>query len=74
MSKLSELINSFTFNLIMAFVSIAALAEKLVLVIAARSFAPDGIWFLIWIVIAYHFISVSCRQYKANHPKDLNAD
>jgi len=64
MSKISEFFDSFTFNATLSFVSLAILADQLVSIIAARSFTPGGLRFLIWIVIAYHFISVAYKQYK----------
>ena len=68
MSKLSELFDAFTFNATLSLVSLAVLANFLVSMIVARSFAPGGVLFLVWIVIAYHFISVAYRQYKERHP------
>lgn len=64
MSKFTELFDSFTWNATLSLVSLAMLANYLVSMIAARSFAPGGILFIVWIVIAYHFISVAYRQYK----------
>jgi hypothetical protein len=64
MSKLSELFDSFTWNATLSLVSLAMLAYYLVSMIAARSFAPGGVLFVVWIVIAYHFISVAYKQYK----------
>jgi len=64
MSKISEFFDSFTFNATLSFVSLAILADQLVSIIAARSFTPGGLRLIIWIVIAYHFISVAYKQYK----------
>jgi len=64
MSKVSELFESFTFNATLSLVSLAMLANFLLSMISARSFAPGGVLFIIWIVIAYHFITVAYRQYK----------
>ena len=70
MSKFSELFDSFTFNATLSFVSLAILADYLVSMITVRSFAPGGVLFIIWIVIAYHFISVTYRQYKEKLPEE----
>ena len=64
MSKFSELFDSFTFNVTLSLVSLAMLANFLVSMISARSFAPGGVLFIVWIVIAYHFITVAYKQYK----------
>ena len=64
MSKFSELFDSFTFNATLSFVSLALLANHLLSMPTARSLTPGGVQLLIWIVIAYHFISVAYRQYK----------
>ncbi len=64
MSKFSELFDSFTWNATLSLVSLAMLANYVVSMIAARSFAPGGILFIVWIVIAYHFITVAYKQYK----------
>ena len=64
MSKFSELFDSFTWNATLSLVSLLVLADYLVSMIAARSFSPGGILFIVWIVIAYHFISVAYRQYR----------
>ena len=64
MSKFSEFFDSFTFNVTLSFVSLAVLANHLVSMFAARSFTPGGVQLVIWIVIAYHFISVAYKQYK----------
>ncbi len=64
MSKFSEIFDSFTFNATLSFVSLATLADYLVSMIAVRSFEPGGVMFIVWIVIAYHFISVAYKQYK----------
>jgi hypothetical protein len=64
MGKFSELFDSLAWNAAMSLLSIAVLASYLVPMIAARSFAPGGVLFIVWIVIAYHFITVSYKQYK----------
>ena len=64
MSKITDLFDSFTWNATLSLVSLAMLANYLVSMIAARSFAPGGVLFIVWIVIAYHFISVAYKQYK----------
>jgi len=64
MGKFSELFNSLPWNAAMSLLSIAMLASYLEPMIAARSFAPGGVLFIVWIVIAYHFITVSYKQYK----------
>ena len=64
MSKFTEHFDSFTWNAAMSLLSLAMLANYLVSMIAARSFAPGGVLFIVWIVIAYHFISVAYKQYK----------
>ena len=64
MSKITDLFDSFTWNATLSLVSLAMLANYLVSMIAARSFAPGGVLFIVWLVIAYHFISVAYKQYK----------
>jgi len=65
MSKFSELFDSFTFNATLSFVSLAVLADLLVSTIASHGVTPpEGVRLVIWIVIAYHFISVAYKQYK----------
>lgn len=64
MSKFSDLFDSFTWNAAMSLVSLLMLANYLVSMIAASSFAPGGVLFIVWIVIAFHFISVAYKQYK----------
>ena len=64
MSKINDLFNSFAWNATLSVVSLAMLANYLVSMISARSFAPGGVLFIVWIVIAYHFISVAYKQYK----------
>ena len=66
MSKFTELFDTFTWNATLSLVSLAVLADYLVSMIAARSFAPGGVLFIVWIVIAYHFISVAYKQYQKN--------
>jgi len=64
MNRLWELIDSFAFNVTLSVVSLAAIASNLVSMIAARSFAPGGVWVIIWIVIAYHYTGLAYKQYK----------
>jgi hypothetical protein len=64
MSKFWELLDSFAFNVTLSIVSLAAIATNLVSVIAARSFAPGGVWIIIWAVIGYHYISLAYKQFK----------
>ena len=64
MSKFTELFDSFTWNAALSVVSVAMLADYLVSMIASRSFAPGGVLFIVWIVIAYHFITVAYQRYK----------
>lgn len=63
MSKLWELIDSFAFNVTVSLVSLAAIAKNLASMIVDRSFAPGGVWIIIWIVIGYHYISLAYKQY-----------
>jgi len=74
MSKFWELLDSFAFNVTLSLVSLAAIATNLVSVIAARSFVPGGVWIIIWIVIAYHYISLALKQYKAKLRDGANDD
>ncbi len=64
MSRITELFDSFIWNVALSLVSLAMLANYLVSMIAARSFAPGGVLFIVWIVIAYHFITVAYQRYK----------
>ncbi len=64
MSKFLKLFDSFTWNAAMSLVSLLMLANYLVLMIAGNSFTRGGVLFIVWIVIAFHFISVAYRQYK----------
>lgn len=64
MSKFHDLFDSFTWNAAMSLVSLLMLANYLVSMITASSFAPGGVLFIVWIVIAFHFISVAYKQYK----------
>ena len=64
MKKFSEFFDSFTFNATLSLVSLAMLAKFLVSMISARNFAPGGVLFIVWIVIAYHFVTVAYKQYK----------
>ncbi len=64
MSKFTEFFDSFAFNATLSLVSLAALANHLSTMIAAGSFAPGGVNFVIWIVIAYHFITLAHKQHK----------
>ncbi len=65
MEKLANIFETLTFNIIMSTVALAALAKFLIEMIAARSFEPGGLMFIIWLVIAYHFISASITALKA---------
>lgn len=64
MSKFSDLFDSFTWNVAMGLVALLVLADYLVSMIAASSFARGGVLFIVWIVIAFHFISVAYKQYR----------
>ncbi len=72
MNKLWELLDSFAFNVTLSLVSLAAIASNLVSMIAARSFAPGGVWIIIWIVIGYHYISLAYKQYKERLREEAN--
>ncbi len=72
MSKFWELLDSFAFNVTLSIVSVAAIATSLVSIIAARSFAPGGVWVIIWIVIGYHYISLAYKQYKERLREEAN--
>jgi hypothetical protein len=63
-----------TFNMVMSVVSVLVLAEKLFDLIVARSLTPGGLMALIWIVIAYHFISVSYRGYKQEQQRESDGE
>ncbi len=65
MGKLAHIFETLTFNIIMSIVAFAMLAKFLIQMIAARSFEPGGLLFIIWIVIAYHFVSASITALKA---------
>ena len=65
MGKLANIFETLTFNIIMSTVALAMLAKFLIEMITARSFEPGGLLFIIWIVIAYHFISASITAVKA---------
>ena len=65
MGKLANIFETLTFNIIMSTVALAALAQFLIQMIAARNFETGGLLFIIWIVIAYHFISASITALKA---------
>ncbi len=65
---------SLTFNMAMSVLSVAILAEKLISLIIARSFTPGGVMAVIWIVITYHFIRVSCSGYKQEKPYKSHHD
>ncbi len=72
MSKFWELIDSFAFNVTLSLVSLAAIAKNLVSMIVARSFAPGGVWIIIWIVIAYHYIGLAYKQYREKLREEAN--
>jgi len=65
LGKFGNIFETLTFNIIMSIVALAALAKFLIEMIAARSFEPGGLLFIIWIVIAYHFLSASITALKA---------
>ena len=65
MAKLANIFKTLTFNIIMSIVAFAMLAKFLIEMITARSFEPGGLLFIIWIVIAYHFINASITALKA---------
>ncbi len=65
LGKLANIFETLSFNIIMSIVALAALAKFLIEMIAARSFEPGGLLFIIWIVIAYHFLSASITALKA---------
>jgi hypothetical protein len=48
----------------MSIVALAMLANYLFSMVAAGSFAPGGLLFIVWIVIAYHFVSASIAALK----------
>jgi len=74
MSKFWAFIDSFAFNVTLSLVSLAAIATNLISMISARSFAPSGVWTIIWIVIAYHYISLARKQYMARLRDGANDD
>jgi hypothetical protein len=74
MSKFWELLDSFAFNVTLSIVSVAAIATNLVSIIAARSFAPGGVWIIIWAVIGYHYINLAYKQYKDRLQGNENDD
>lgn len=55
---------SLTFNMAMCILSVGVFAEKLISLIVTRSLTPGGLMAVIWMVIAYHFVSVSYKGYK----------
>ncbi len=65
MGKFANIFETLTFNIIMSIVAFAMLAKFLIEMIAARSFEPGGLLSIIWIVIAYHFLSASITALKA---------
>jgi hypothetical protein len=65
LGKFANIFETLTFNIIMSMVALAALAKFLIEMIAARSFEPGGLLFIIWIVIAYHFLSASITALQA---------
>jgi len=74
MSKFWELLDSFAFNVTLSIVSIAAMATNLVSIMTAGSFAPGGVWIIIWAVIGYHYISLAYKQYKDRLQGNVNDD
>ena len=65
LGKLAHIFETLTFNIIMSILAFAMLAKFLIQMIAAHSFEPGGLLFIIWIVIAYHFLSASITALKA---------
>lgn len=55
---------SLTFNMAMSVLSVVVLAERLISLVNSWSLTPGGLLAVIWIVITYHFISVSYKEYK----------
>jgi hypothetical protein len=74
MSKFLDLFDSFTWNAAMSVVSLLMLANYLVSMIAAESIARNGLFFIVWIVIAFHFISVAYQQYKEKLRQEASRD
>jgi hypothetical protein len=72
MRKFWELLDSFAFNVTLSIASLAAIATNLVSMIAARSFAPGGVWIIIWAVIGYHYISLAYKQYRESLRENAN--
>ena len=48
----------------MSVVSVAVLVERLISLVISRSLTPGGLLAVVWIVITYHFVSVSYKGYK----------
>lgn len=67
LGKFAHIFETLTFSIIMSILAFAMLANFLIQMIAARSFGPGGLLFIIWIVIAYHFINASITALKARH-------
>jgi hypothetical protein len=72
MSKFWELLDSFAFNVTLSIVSVAAIATNLVSIMTAGSFAPGGVWIIIWVVIGYHYISLAYKQYREKLREEAN--
>ena len=52
----------------MSVVSVLVLGEKLFQLAIAWTLTPGGVMAVIWIIITYHFISVSYKGYKQEKP------
>ena len=63
-----------TFNMAMSVVSVLVLAEKLYALFVAWSLTPGGLMAVIWIVITYHFISVSYKGYKHERKREPDSE
>ncbi len=73
MTKFANIFETLTFNIIMSIVALSALTKYLIEMIAARSFEPGGLMFIIWLVIAYHFISASITALQARRQERIPA-
>ena len=64
LAKLANVFEALTFNIIASVVALAMLAKYLIAMVAAGSFAPGSLLSIVWIVIAYHFVSASIAALK----------
>jgi hypothetical protein len=64
LAKLANVFETLTFNIIMSIVALAMLTKYLIAMVTAGSFAPAGLLFIVWIVIAYHFVRASIAALK----------